>query len=125
MYNLVLRTLASKSIALYDHLLKGIQGLEPPMYLGSLFTSLFTGQLAIDDASRLLDVYVFEGDAILIRAAVAFLLRNEMTLLGCKTVNEALAVLSGATAEVDSAPKTTESGADEKFIKTIREVKMA
>lgn len=84
-------------------------------------TGMFTGHLAIDEAARLWDVYVFEGDALLIRAAVALLLSREMTLLGAKTADEIKAILSVRNAKVSSARLAGEVGAEDKFMISVRE----
>ena len=47
-----------------------------------MFQSLFTANLSLDSATRLWDVMVFEGDAVLVRAAVAYLVGIEGRLLG-------------------------------------------
>jgi hypothetical protein len=90
-------------------------------YLGDIFTSMFTGHLAIDEAARLWDVYVFEGDGLLVRAAVAFLLSREMTLLGAKTVEEIGIVLSEQNASVPSARPHGRVGAEDRFMISVRE----
>ena len=51
-------------------------------------TSLFTSQLGLDECTRLWDVYVLEGDTILVRAAIALLLEREAALLGASTTIE-------------------------------------
>lgn len=120
-YNLVLRTLSLQSPSLHEHLTKRVPGLEPYMYLNDVFMSLFTNQLAIDEASRVWDVYVFEGDAVLIRVAVAFLLRVEMNLLGSKTREEVRSVIGGQSTVSNTVPVVTEQGAEDKFMATVRE----
>ncbi|KAH9897362.1 TBC domain-containing protein [Xylariomycetidae sp. FL2044] len=92
-YNLVNHTLSIKSPQLHRHLNSEDSGLESDAYLGGIFTSLFTSHLTLDQCTRLWDVYVFEGDAILIRAAVAILLDHEMSLLSAKTTSEIQKVL--------------------------------
>ncbi|XXG93799.1 hypothetical protein Hte_000048 [Hypoxylon texense] len=87
-YNLVLQTLSTKSPRLHEHLMKSELGLEPEGYLAGVFTSCFTRHFSLDEVTRLWDVYVFEGDAILVRAAVALLLDLEMPLLGASTTEE-------------------------------------
>jgi hypothetical protein len=94
-YNLVLQTLSHKSSSLYEHLIKTFVDADPDSYLADLFTSIFTGSLTIDESARLWDAYVFEGDAILVRAAVAVLMEREMALLGAKTVEELSEALKG------------------------------
>lgn len=130
-YNLVLQMLATQSPALADHLTRDVPGLRPEMYLGDALAAVFTGHLPIDEAARLWDVYVFEGDSVLVRAAVALLLRREMALLGSRSAEEVARVMaatskalgkssSSATAVAVAAP----AGADEaRFMKTVREVR--
>lgn len=121
-YNLVLQTLAQKSAPLHEHLSRNIDGADPSVYLYDLFTTLFTGQLAVDEAARLWDVYVFEGDALLVRAAIAALLRKEMTLLSCKTGEAVRLALSRSDGPEESkSPVVAEVGAEEKFIAAVRE----
>lgn len=120
-YNVVLQTLRLKSATLHEHLTKLVPELEPQMYLYDIFMSLFTGQLAIDEASRLWDVYVFEGDAVLVRAAVALLLRVEMALLGSKTFQDVQAAVVSQSAGGDKVPAVAEVGVEDKFMKAVRE----
>lgn len=131
-YNLVLQTLSTKSPPLHAHLTRGVPGLEPGSYLCDMYTALFTGHLAIDEAARLWDVYVFEGDAVLVRAAVAVLLGREMALLGSTSVaavRAALVARPAAAGSPDSlAVSTSASGkseaavvAEDKFIAAVRE----
>ncbi|KAL2166950.1 hypothetical protein VTG60DRAFT_1908 [Thermothelomyces hinnuleus] len=105
-YNLVLHTLLQKSSALHDHLTK-LAGADRDMdaFLESVFTGLFTRHLALDEVTRLWDVYVFEGDALLVRAAVALLLQHEMALLAAGSIAEVQAVLlGGSVVVVPAAP---------------------
>ncbi|KND89989.1 TBC1 domain family member 14 [Tolypocladium ophioglossoides CBS 100239] len=120
-YNLVMQTLSHKSSALYEHLTKTVQDVDPELYLGDLFTSMFTSYLAIDEAARLWDVYVFEGDALLVRAAVTVLLSREMALLGSKTADEVKAVLSRSETARSSTRTVGEIGAEDRFMRSVRE----
>ncbi|KAJ4323797.1 hypothetical protein N0V84_004143 [Fusarium piperis] len=120
-FNLVLQTLSLKSAPLHEHLTKKVQDVNLEESLSSILTGMFTGHLAIDEAARLWDVYVFEGDALLIRAAVALLLSREMTLLGAKTADEIQTILSERNAKVSSARLAGEVGADDKFMISVRE----
>lgn len=121
-YSLVLQTLAEKSEPLHTHLTKGVKEADPGTYMQAIFASLFTRHLAIDEASRLWDIYVFEGDALLLRAAVALLLRKEMALLGSSTVDDVMKALVG-----DDSPRTDDSsaaigvGAADEFIAVVRD----
>ncbi|PHH88352.1 hypothetical protein CDD83_7638 [Cordyceps sp. RAO-2017] len=120
-YNIVLQTLSRKSTALHEHLTRTLESGAPELYLGSLFTSLFTGYLTIDEAARLWDVYVFEGDAVLVRAAVAVLLSHEMALLGSKTADEVQAVMSRPDSRRSSARAVGEVGAEDRFMRRVRD----
>lgn len=117
-YNIVLQTLGHKSPLLVEHLTRKVADLQPEWYLSRVFTSIFTNHLAVDEAARLWDVYVFEGDALLVRAAVALLLTREMTLLGTRSSDEVLAVMSAAVG--GRGQDGTFVGAD-RFIATVRE----
>ncbi|OTB07478.1 hypothetical protein M426DRAFT_53572 [Hypoxylon sp. CI-4A] len=94
-FNLLLQTLAAKSPSLHKHLTNSELGLEPDDYLGSMFTSCLTEHFSLDECTRLWDVYVFEGDTVLIRAAVALLLESEAALLSANTTTEVRSVLVG------------------------------
>ena len=66
-----------------------------------MFSSLFTGCLSLDNATRLWDVMVFEGDAVLVRGAVAYLIAMEGKLFGatnsrnvCEIIRSGLGDLS-------------------------------
>ncbi|KAM3544356.1 TBC domain-containing protein C23D3.03c [Beauveria bassiana] len=119
-FNLVLRTLSHKSVTLHNHLTSGVPDLTPELYLGNLFSSLFTSLLAIDEAARLWDVYVFEGDSLLVRAAVAVLMEREMALLGSKTPDEVWAVMAKASNNSTAPRAVGEVGAEYKFIQAVR-----
>ncbi|KAI1390417.1 TBC domain-containing protein [Hypoxylon trugodes] len=94
-FNLLLQTIAAKSPRLHKHLTNSELGLEPDDYLGEIFTSCFTRHYSLDECTRLWDVYVFEGDAVLIRAAVALLLDVEASLLSANTIVEVRQALEG------------------------------
>ena len=93
-YNLLLQSLSKQSSALHDHITQ-LPDHDAEFYLDSVFTSLFTGHLALDQAARLWDVYVFEGDSVLVRAGVALLLRREIPLLATRNMEEVRSVLEG------------------------------
>ncbi|KAI9752930.1 MAG: hypothetical protein M4579_005416 [Chaenotheca gracillima] len=80
-YSITLRALAYKFPALHTHLTTTLN-LPPEKYLEPMFSTLFTRNLSIDIASRIWDVYVFEGDAFLVRTAVAILGKLEGRLYG-------------------------------------------
>ncbi|KAF3762763.1 hypothetical protein M406DRAFT_93122 [Cryphonectria parasitica EP155] len=114
-YNLLLQTLAAKSRDLHDHLTK-LPEHDLDLYMGEIFSSLFTSQLALDEASRLWDVYIFEGDAVLIRAGVAVLLDHEMALLGTKSVGEVQKVIRSKKHRLVGKP-----GDEDRWMKAVRE----
>ncbi|KHO01553.1 Rab-GAP/TBC domain protein [Metarhizium album ARSEF 1941] len=120
-YNLVLQTLRYKSEPLYEHLTETMRDVTPELYLGGMFLSLFTGHLAIDEAARLWDVYVFEGDGLLVRAAVALLLLREMALLGSKTPDEVVVVMNRTNSSHGTARAVGEVGAEDRFMTTVRD----
>ncbi|KAH8900949.1 hypothetical protein GQ53DRAFT_133600 [Thozetella sp. PMI_491] len=122
-YNLLLQTLATKSPKLHDHIVK-LPDHDPEYYLGDVFTSLFTTHLALDEAARLWDVYVFEGDGILVRAGVAFLCQREMALLGTRSMEELKAVIYGVsanTSELKEQRVVTKTGEEDRWMQAVRE----
>ena len=76
-YSLLLSTLQHKSPRLHSLLTNSQLGPAPDAYLRGIITSLFTGCLNLDLATRLWDIMVFEGDAVIIRAGVAYLTAME------------------------------------------------
>jgi hypothetical protein len=119
-YNLLLQTLAHKSACLHNHLAQ-LADHDPDAYLGDVFTGLFTGHLALDEAARLWDVYVFEGDTVLVRAAVALLLKNEMALLSTRSTAEIKAVLT-YTADGVKAPRVVAgNGEEDRWMTAVKE----
>ena len=122
----MLHTLLQKSPALHAHLTKLAAAADgnPDVYLESIFTGLFTRHLALDEATRLWDVYVFEGDPLLVRAGVALLLQREMALLAARSVAEVQAVL-GTAAPGGGPPKSPRvvagNGEEEGWMRAVRE----
>lgn len=96
-HSLTLTTLASKFPTLYAHLCSPEIGLnvDPGIYLDTIFEGLFTTILGLDEATRLWDVWVFEGDAVLVRAAVAVFSQVENKLYGAVSRQEVFRLLSG------------------------------
>jgi hypothetical protein len=122
-YNLVMQTLGRKSEALHFHLTQTLRDIDPDEYLCRVFRSLFTGHLGIDESARLWDLYVFEGDSIFVRAAVALLLEREMALLSTKTAAEISDVLSRAG--VGTRKRAVgEAGAEDKWIEAVQDAGM-
>jgi len=119
-YNLLLQTLSQKSAGLHDHLVK-LEDHNPDAYLSDVFAGLFTSHLALDEAARLWDVYVFEGDAVLVRACVALLLKHEMALIGAKTTEEAKAILTGTSNGVKAPRVVTGNGEEDRWMAAVRE----
>jgi len=98
-YSLLSSTLALKSPRLAQHLAS--LSLDPNVYLQDLFTGLFTETLSLDNATRLWDVMVFEGDAVLVRAAVAFLTLVEGKLFGAESEADVCRIVKDGLCDVD------------------------
>ncbi|KAK5143008.1 hypothetical protein LTR04_002038 [Oleoguttula sp. CCFEE 6159] len=82
---LALNTLRHKLPALHAHLTTALKDqLGPEDWLDPLFRTLFTHRVPVDVASRVWDVFVFEGDKALVRAAVAVLGALESRLYGSR-----------------------------------------
>lgn len=80
----------------------------------------------MDEAARLWDVYVFEGDAVLVRAAVALLVMEEGAILGCKSKAEVRGVLVGGGEAGEKAKggkrAVAEVGAEDRWMRGVRDV---
>ncbi|KAK1595469.1 TBC domain-containing protein [Colletotrichum navitas] len=120
-YNLVMQTLSVKSPRLHQHLTKDISEGDADFYLGNFFVGLGTTHLAMDEAARLWDVYVFEGDAAMVRAAVAILMRNEMALLGVKSAGEAKKMIEGGANKDGRKAVVGDDGAEDRWMRAVRE----
>ena len=80
---LVLDAFGYKYPALHIHLTSPNLAISPATYVDPMLRSLFCApQFGPDVASRVMDVYVFEGDKMLVRAAVGTLARLEARLYG-------------------------------------------
>ena len=97
---------------------------DPDVYLRDVFTGLFTSHLSLDEAARLWDVYVFEGDSVLLSAGVGILMFREMDLLAAGNLEEMMKVLDRRCKAVGASGKNANSEGDdeEKWINTIKEV---
>ncbi|TVY31783.1 TBC domain-containing protein [Lachnellula occidentalis] len=100
-FYLLLSTLKRKSPQLHTVLTNPEFGLQPDMYMKDIFASAFTGVLNLDNCTRLWDVMVFEGDAVLVRAGVAYLLGLESKLLGAGSAKEICEVVRAGLEGVD------------------------
>lgn len=58
-----------------------------------MFSSLFTDSLSLDQATRLWDIMVFEGDAMVVRAGVAYLTAIEGKLFGSGSCKEVYSIV--------------------------------
>lgn len=112
-YELVLSTLKYKLTKLHDHLTSPSTGLTPEEYLEPMFRCLFACHLPTEHVCRIWDIFVFEGDKALIRAAVAVLGRLERNLYGSR--DEILDIISWRKEQ------TWNVGSAEDFIKAVRE----
>ncbi|EGY21442.1 hypothetical protein VD0004_g7142 [Verticillium dahliae] len=120
-YNLVLQTLQVKSPGLHEHLTRNIPDADPEVYLNTIFTGLGTSHLAMDECARLWDVYVFEGDALLVRAATAMLLRQEMALLGTRDGDEVRKLVESGPTKNGKVALAGGSGDEEGWMRWLRE----
>ncbi len=110
---LTLSTLASKLPRIYNHLCSydAFFHDNPEQYLDPIFSSLFTQFVDLDSVTRLWDVWVFEGDAVLVRAAVAIFTCLESKLYGATSKEDLLRIIRNGV----------ESGEEEKWIRAVRE----
>lgn len=106
-----LSVLEKKIPNLHGHLTNAQLDLAAEEYLSPLYRSLFCC-LGMDVASRILDVYVFEGDNMLPLAACATLAKLEGKLYGDK--QEILDVVLGA--------KGYELGKDDSFMALVKQM---
>ncbi|KAK1093494.1 hypothetical protein LTR48_002181 [Friedmanniomyces endolithicus] len=113
-YERVLGGLEARCKGLHAHLTSTATDLAPAEYLDPIFRCLFAYNLPAEHVSRLWDVYVFEGDDVLIRAAVAVLGRLEGKLYGGK--EEVLDLLSWRNRG------RWEVGGEEEFVGGLNEV---
>ncbi|KAM0323736.1 hypothetical protein ACHAQA_008673 [Verticillium albo-atrum] len=120
-YNLVLQTLQVKSPGLHEHLTRNIPDADPDQYLSSIFTGLGTSHLAMDECARLWDVYVFEGDSLLVRAATAMLLRQEMALLGTREGDEVRKLVESGPTKNGKVALAGGAGDEEGWMRWLRE----
>ncbi|KAL9095603.1 MAG: hypothetical protein Q9165_002035 [Trypethelium subeluteriae] len=123
-YSLVLSTLSYKLPRLHQHLTSPELGLHPEEWIDPMLRTFFCAHLGVDEASRLWDVYVFEGDKVLIRAVVGCLMRLEGRLYGNR--EEILKVLGWPDLNVNADPANPSSrlwdvGDEEEFMKAVRE----
>ncbi|GAB7359409.1 hypothetical protein MBLNU230_g6058t1 [Neophaeotheca triangularis] len=72
-HDLVLSTLEYKFPRLHSHLTSPDLALPPAEFLDPIFRCLFAHNLPPETVARLWDIMVFEGDRVLVRAAVAVL----------------------------------------------------
>ena len=112
-YDLVLSTLKYKFTRLHDHLTNPATGLSPEEYLDPMFRCLFAYHLPTELVARVWDIFVFEGDKVLVRAAVAVLGRLERRLYGSR--EEILDVISWRN------EKRWDLGPEEEFITAVRD----
>lgn len=112
-YDLVLSTLKYKFPQLHSHLTSSSLGLKAEDYLDPMLRTLFTWLLPSPLASRVWDIFAFEGDKVLIRTAVAVLGRLEGRLYGSR--DEVLAIVGWANA------KGIDLGEEESFITAVRD----
>ena len=112
-YDLVLQTLAYKSPSLHAHLTSPSISLHPSEYLDPIFRCLFAYNLPHSHLLRVWDIFVFERDMALVRAAVAALVRLEGKLYGSR--DDVLGLIGwGFEGEWDV-------GGEDEFVRAIRD----
>ncbi len=97
---MLLSTLQHKCPQLHKHLTSEAIDLNPDSFLRDLFAGLFTGHLSLDNATRLWDVMVFEGDKTLVRAGVAYLMTLELKLSSVQTPSEVREMVGAGLGEL-------------------------
>lgn len=100
-YTILLSALEHKSPRLHKLLTESALAPRQDVYLRDMFSSLFTSCLGLDNATRLWDVMVFEGDALLIRAGVAYLTALEGKIFAATSAREICEVVTGGLADID------------------------
>lgn len=108
-----LSTLKYKFTRLHDHLTNPAVGLAPEEFLDPMFRCLFAYHLSHEHVARLMDVFAFEGDKTLVRAAVACLGRLESKLYGSR--DEILSLIGWQNEE------RWDVGKEDDFIDAVRE----
>jgi hypothetical protein len=119
---LTLQTLASKFPVLYTHLCQPAISfhMEPGRYLDIMFETIFTSALPLDEVTRLWDVWAFEGDAVLVRAAVAIFSSHETRLYGAENAREVVEILGAWNVDNGEKKKTAKEREDE-WMQRVRE----
>ena len=112
-YELVLQTLKYKSPLLHKHLTAETTDIHPEEYLDPIFRCLFVYNLPAGHVARVWDIFVFERDMALIRAAVAVLTTLESKLYGSR--EEVLDLISWRN------EGTWDLGSEDDFVKAIRD----
>ncbi|SZE99604.1 unnamed protein product [Blumeria hordei] len=87
---LLFSILMQKAPRLYSHLTSPTVKFTPEFVFRGLFTSLGTAYLSVDNAARLWDIMVFEGDSIILRATAAYLINIEAQLFSVDTTEQIL-----------------------------------
>ncbi|USW57922.1 Putative Rab-GTPase-TBC domain-containing protein [Septoria linicola] len=83
-YDLTLQTLKYKCTRLHDHLTSPTLDLKAEEFLDPIYRCLFAYNLSVEHVARIWDIFVFEGDKALVRAAVAVLSLLESKLYGSR-----------------------------------------
>lgn len=96
-HSLILKQLSHKLPSLHEHLTSTKLDLRPADYLDPLLTTLFCDpRIGVERAQRTWDVMAFEGDKVLVRAAIAVLSRLENKLYSSR--QDVLALLGWESA---------------------------
>ena len=112
-YDMVLSTLKYKFSKLHSHLTCSTTNLKPEEYLEPIFRCLFAYNMPPEHVSRIWDIWMFDGDKTLVRAAVAVLGRLESKLYG--SGKEVLDIISWHN------EKKWPVGTEDDFIRAVKE----
>lgn len=125
-YALFLKAFQYKLPSLFAHMHRNL-GIAPVAYLEPMFMTLFALHCPPDITNRLWDVYAFEGDAFLVRTAIAVLMALEPKLYGSR--EEVMSILGwGAQGQWDILGLMKDKmgvddkgeGAEEAFMRLVR-----
>lgn len=105
-YASFLKVLNTKLPSLYQHFQNN--RLAPSAYLGPMISSWYADYVSIDLINRLWDIFIFEGDAFLIRIGLGILLSVQYKLYGSRS--EVLSLLQPGTLRITE---------EDKFISTV------
>ncbi|KAI1001102.1 hypothetical protein K3495_g7095 [Podosphaera aphanis] len=109
-FSLLFSTLMNKSPKLHAHFQTSSSISSREMVFKDFFTSMGTTYMNLDNATRLWDIMLFEGDCVLVRAAAAFLMNIEGKLFGADTPEKIMEITKESPLDI----------AEEEWVDSIR-----